>query len=141
MEYKYGLREVKYQYGLHDTTINRITCTDDGIILEFDDGVYLLDETGRETVLSKKCYLEIKINFFNRQKMFEHIEIERIYKKKSEEIEYDEFITLLSKYAFSIYLDYYSPFADSLLIRGSIGKYGIDFVVTEVAELTYTFEE
>lgn len=73
--------------------------------------------------------------------MFEHIEIERIYKKKIKEIEYDEFITLLSKYAFSIYLDYYSPFADSLLIRGSLGKYSIDFVVTEVAELTYTFEE
>lgn len=141
MAYKHGLHEVKYQYGLHDTVINRITRTNDGIVLEFDDGVYLLDDTGRETILSKKCYLEIKINFFNKQKMFEHIGIDRIYKKKIEEIEYDEFEALLSRNGFLVFLDYYCPFGDSILIRGSVGKYGIDFSVTEVAELSYYFED
>ena len=141
MTYKAGLHEVKYQYGLHDTVINRINCTKSGIILEFDNGVYLLDETGRETVLSNKCYLKIEINFFNRRKMFEHIEIKRICKNKIEEIEYAEFESLLSKHPFSVYLDYYCPFANSLLIKGSIDEYGIEFVVTEIAELSYSFDD
>lgn len=140
MTYKHGLHEVKYQYGLHDTEINRIKCTDDGIILEFDSGVYLLDDMGHETELSKKCYLELKINDFDRQNMFEHIEIKRIYKNKIEEIEYAEFEKLLSKDTFSVYLDYYCPFGDSLLIKGSIDKYGVEFAVTEIAELSFTFE-
>ena len=141
MTYKHGLHELKYQYGLHDTVINKITRTNVGIILEFDDGVYLLDDTGKETVLSKKCNLELKINFFDRQKMYEHIEIKRICKKKIEEIEYDEFEALLSKNTFTVYLDYYCPFGDSVLIKGSIGKYGIEFLVTEIAELSYSFED
>ena len=141
MTYKHGLHEVKYQYGLHDTVINRIIRTDNGIVLEFDDGVYLLDGTGRETVLSKKCYLELKINDFDRRNMFEHISITLDYKRKLKEIEYAEFETMLSKNAFSVYLDYYCPFANSLLIKGSIDKYGIEFVVTEIAELTYSFDD
>ena len=141
MTYKHGLHEVKYQYGLHDTVINRITRTDVGIIFEFDDGVYLLDSTGKETALSKNCKLELKINYFDVQKMYEHIEIKRILKNKIEEIEYAEFEELLSKNIFSVYLDYYCPFGDSLLIKGSIGKYGIEFVVTEIAELSYSFED
>ena len=141
MTYKHGLHEVKYQYGLHDTVINRIIRSDDGIILEFDDGVYLLDDLGHETVLSKKCYLELKINDFDKQNMFEHISINLDYKRKLKEIEYAEFETLLSKNTFSVYLDYYCPFGDSLLIKGSIGKYGIEFVVTEISELTFSFDD
>ena len=141
MTYKHGLHEVKYQYGLHDTVINKIVSTEVGIILQFDDGVYLLDDTGKETVLSKKCNLDLKINFFDKQNLYEHIEIKRIYKKKIEEIKYDEFEALLSKHTFSVYLDYYCPFGDSLLIKGSIDKYCIEFVVTEIAELSYSFED
>lgn len=141
MEYKHGLHEIKYQYGLHDTVINRINRTDDGIILEFDNGVYLLDDTGKETVLSKKCNLELKINFFDRQNMFQHIAINLIRKKRIKEIEYDKFEALLSKNVFSVYLDYYRPFGDSFLIKGSIDKYGIEFEVSEIAELSYTFED
>ena len=140
MTYKHGLHEVKYQYGLHDTVINRITRTDDGIILEFDNGVYLLDDMGHESVLSKKCYLELKINSFDRQNMFEHISINLEYKRRLKEIEYAEFEALLSKNTFSVYMDYYCPFGNSLLIKGSIDKYGIEFAVTEVAELTYSFD-
>ena len=141
MTYKRGLHEVKYQYGLHDTVINRIIRTDYGIILEFDDGVYLLDDMGHETVLSKKCYLELKINDFDRQNMFQHIAINLIRKKRIKEIEYDEFERLLSKNAFSVYLDYYRPFGDAFLIKGTMGKYGIEFEVSEIAELTYSFDD
>lgn len=141
MAYKRGLHEVKYQYGLHDTVISRIICTDDGIILEFDDGVYLLDDIGRETVLSKKCYLKVLINDFDRQNLFQHITVNLIRKKRIKEIEYDKFEALLTKNAFSVYSDYYCPFDDSLLIKGNIDKYGIDFEVSEIAELSYSFED
>lgn len=140
MEYKHGIHEIKYQYGLHDTEINGIVCTNDGIIFEFDGGVYLLDDTGRETTLSKKCYLKIIINDFNREKMYEHISITLFNNKKIKEIEFDKFEALLSKDVFSVYLDYYCPFADSLLIKGDIDNYGVEFEITEIAEISYTFD-
>lgn len=139
MEYKHGLHEIKYQYGLHDTEINNVIRTDDGIILEFNEGVYLLDETGKETVLSKKCHLEIKINYFDKEKVYEHIEIILLRKKKIKEIEFNKFEDLIKTSNLSIYKDYYSPFADSFLIKGFIDKYGIEFVVTEIAELSFVF--
>ena len=141
MTNKHEVHEVKYQYGLHDTVINRITRTDDGIILEFDNGVYLLDDTGKETVLSKKCYLELKINCFNRQNMYEHICINLIKKRKLKEIEYSEFECMLTKSNVDVYLDYYCPFADSLLIKGKMKQGEIEFVVTEIAELSYSFDD
>ena len=141
MTYNHGLREIKYQYGLHDTVINRITRTDDGIILEFDNGVYLLDDTEKETVLSKKCYLELKINFFDRQKMYEHICINLIHKRKIKTIEYSEFECMLEKSDIDVSLDYYCPFADSFLIKGNMKQGEIEFVVTEIAELSYSFED
>ena len=140
MAYKHGLNEVKYQYGLHDTAINRITRTDDGIILEFDDGVYLLDDTGREAALSKKCCLALKIYSFDKQNMYEHIHITLIKNRKIKEIEYAEFEKMLAKSKFEVDLDYYCPFADSLLIKGHIDTFGIEFTVTEIAELSYSFE-
>lgn len=138
--YKHGLHEVKYQYGLHDAQINKITCTNEGIILEFYNGIYILDESGKEAELSKKCYLELKINFFDRRKMYESIQINLIRKNRIKEIEYAEFETMLMKNAITVYLDYYSPFADSLLIKGSMKQGGIEFIVTEIAELSFIFE-
>lgn len=140
MTYKHGVREVKYQYGLHDTEINRITVTEYGIVLEFDKGVYLLDDTGKETELSKKCFLELKINFFDREKMYEHVLVRLTRKNKTKEIEYADFAAMLTKSSFNVYLDYYCPFADSILIKGSTDQGGIEFTVTEIAELSFTFE-
>ena len=140
MKYKHGLHEVKYQYGLHDTEINRIKCTNNGIILEFDNGVYLLDDTGKETRLSKKCCLELKINDFDRQNVFQHIIIKLIRKKWIKEIEYAEFEKMLTNSTIAVDLDYYCPFADSLLIKGYMKQGEIEFVVTEIAELSFTFE-
>lgn len=140
MNYKHGLREVKYQYGLHDTEISKVKVADFGIVLEFDSGVYLLDESGKETKLSKKCYLQLKINFFDRRKMYEHIFVKLIRKKKIEEIEYREFEAMLAKSSIDVYLDYYCPFADSLLIKGYMKQGEIEFVVTEIAELSFAFE-
>ena len=141
MNYKHGLREVKYQYGLHDTEINRIKIAEEGIVLEFDNGVYLLADSGAETTLSKKCYLELKINSFDRQKMYEHINIQLIHKKKIKEIEYREFEEMLAQSSIDVYLDYYCPFADSLLIKGFMKQGEIEFAVTEISELTFVFED
>ena len=141
MTYKHGVREIKYQYGLHDTSINNIICTDDGIILEFHNGVYLLDSNGKETILSKKCHLDIKINFFDRDKMYEHIEIKLIRKGRVKEIEYNKFEDMMKNNKMSVGLDYYCPFADSLLIKGSINKHEVEFVITEIADLSYVFDD
>lgn len=140
MSYKHGLHEVKYQYCLHDTVINRFICTNEGIVIEFDNGVYLLDETGKAMELSEKCRLQLIINYFDRQKTYEHIDIKIIRKNKIKEVEFAEFQTMLAKDIFKVHLDFYSPFADCLLIKGIVGKYEVEFSVTEIARLSFVFE-
>ena len=72
--------------------------------------------------------------------MYENIQINLIRKNRIKEIEYAEFETMLMKSAITVYLDYYSPFADSLLIKGNMKQGGVEFIVTEIAELSFTFE-
>ena len=42
-----------FQYGFHDTEISSIDCEGLEVKLNFDKGIYLLDENGKETILSK----------------------------------------------------------------------------------------
>lgn len=140
MAYKHGLCEVKYQYGLHDTEISRITRMDCGLVLEFDGGVYALNDAGNETERTKKCYLTLKINDFDRTKPYEHVEIRLISGGKIREIGYDEFERTSAKNAITVSLDYYCPFADSILLKGYMSQGEIELTVTEIAELSFAFE-
>ena len=53
-----------FQYGFHDTEISSIECEGLEIKLNFDQGIYLLDENGKETVLSKPMQVVLKIDSY-----------------------------------------------------------------------------
>jgi len=50
------------QYGFHDTDITSIEISAFEIRLKFKDGIYLLDESGKERNLSKPTQIIFKIN-------------------------------------------------------------------------------
>ena len=52
------------QYGFHDTEITSIDCEGLEVKLNFDNGIYLLDENGKETILSKPMQVILKISSY-----------------------------------------------------------------------------
>lgn len=50
-------------YGLHDTEITKITITKNVIAFFFNDGVYNLNEVGKETEKTLPAYLNVYVNF------------------------------------------------------------------------------
>ena len=63
------------KYALHDTAIDEIVCTDKGVELRFANGVYLLNQNGKETALSDPCRMVVDISGFDGTRIFEHITV------------------------------------------------------------------
>lgn len=125
------MQNFNMNYGLHDTLITAVKTKANELILSFGEGVYCLDENGRETHLTPMCQLVIK---FMNNSMDQHIIIERRYKKKINEISIPEFFKLMENDRFDIDIDYYSPFAKSIMLLGYIGKYQINLILSEISE-------
>ena len=68
-----------FAYGLHDTTVSEIRTERAGISFYFNEGIYLLDSTGKETVKSESAWLIIGIEFFANENVYQHLSC-RIYK-------------------------------------------------------------
>lgn len=128
------------KYILHDTKVNSIICNSDGVELCFEKGVYVLNEQGKASELSGPCRMVISIKFFDRDKMYEHISVTKTKKSKEKYIEYADFLQLVEKYSFEIYIDYYSFFAEAILLTGNCGENAIRFEITEVENVKYIFE-
>lgn len=129
------------KYALHDTQINKIVCNHQGVELYFENGVYLLDETGKETAPSAPCRLVITINAFDATKIYEHIIVTQFRKSKVTEISFADFLKLLEKNTFDIDMDYYSYFGASILLKGYSGKYEIELAISEIEKAEYEFDE
>lgn len=125
------------EYALHDTEINKIVCSDKGIELHFENGVYFTDEKGKEMELSGACKMDITISQFDPTRIWEHITVTKIRKSKIKEIAFTDFLKLLENSPFTIYIDYYSTLGPSILLKGDCGKYAIELSVTETEKVEY----
>ena len=124
-----------FQYGFHDTEISSIDCEGLEVKLNFDKGIYLLDETGKETNLSKPMQVILKISSYF-DSFGEAFEIKEYGKK----VKYLEYITLkkyLQKESFGISMCYYSGFNSCILFDGGILKRNIMFSIEGVNEIIF----
>ena len=122
-----------FQYGYHDTEITSIDCEGLEVKLNFDKGIYLLDENGNETILSKPMQVILKISsyFDSFEKSFEIKE----YGKKIKYLEYKTFKKYLQKESFGISMCYYSKFDSCILFDGGFSKRNIMFSIDDVNEI------
>lgn len=122
------------QYGFHDTDITAIEIESFEIILEFKNGIYLLDENGRERNLSKPLKIIFKINstFVNTPRAVFEI---REYVKKLKYLDYSTFEKYFQKDKFGILMLYYSNFNNSILIEGGICNKQIMFSIEDIDEV------
>ena len=122
-----------FQYGFHDTEITSIDCEGLEVKLNFDKGIYLLDENGKETVLSKPMQVVLKIDSY-----FESFEEAFEIKEYGKKVKYIENLTLnkyLQKESFGISMCYYSNFNSCILFDGGISKRNIMFSIEGVNEI------
>ena len=108
-----------FQYGFHDTDITSIEGEGLEIKLNFKDGIYLLDEKGKETILSKPKQIILKLdNCFNSfEEAFEFKE----FSKKLKYLDYQAFKKKLQEEflgVFGITMMYYNN--NCILIDGGI---------------------
>ena len=129
------------KYALHDTQINSIVCNNEGIEFHFAQGVYFLNEQGKEGERSSSCRMVITIGDFDSRRMYEHVTVMKSGKSKISEIAFAEFLKLLEKDSFVVDIDYYSFFGASILLKGYCGKFNIEFTITEVDKVEYLFEQ
>ena len=122
-----------FQYGFHDTEITSIDCEGLEVKLNFDKGIYLLDENGKETFLSKPMQGILKISSY-----FDSFEESFEIKEYGKKVKYLEYITLkkhLQKESFGISMCYYSNFNSCILFDGGISKRNIMFSIEGVNEI------
>ena len=122
-----------FQYGFHDTEISSIDGEGLEVKLNFDKGIYLLDENGKETILSKPMQVVLKIDSY-----FDSFEEAFEIKEYGKKVKYIEYLTLkkyLQKESFGISMCYYSIFNNCVLFDGGISKRNIMFSIEGVNEI------
>ena len=126
--------EQLFQYGFHDTELSSIQGEKLEIKLNFNNGIYILDDNGKETVLSKPLQIDLKINSY-----FGFFEDALEIREYGQKIKYIDYLTMkkyLQKEQFGISMVYYSNFNNSILFDGGISRKNIMFSIEGIREIT-----
>ncbi len=125
--------EQLFQYGFHDTEIFSIDGEGLEIKLDFDNGIYLLDENGKETILSKPMQVILRIDSY-----FDSFEEAMEIKEYGKRVKYLDYIILkkyLQKETLGISMCYYSKFGNCILFDGGISRKNIMFSIEGISKI------
>ncbi len=125
--------EQLFQYGFHDTELSSILGDGLEINLIFQKGIYLLDKTGKETVLSEPIQIILKIDSCV-DSFEEAIEI-REYGKKVKYLDYLTIKKRLLKESFGISNAYFSNFNNCIMFDGGFLKKNVMLSIEEINEI------
>lgn len=131
-------KEIKLNFILHDCTADKLELDKSKLQFYFYKGVYILEDSDKKInpLLSTSCKLIFNIEKLLVGKEYQHITIYSLKNNKRKELSFSKLIVLIEKYKFKIYLDYYSPFARSVLMKGKVGKLEIEISITEVENIS-----
>ena len=121
------------QYGFHDTELSSIHGEKLEIRLNFDKGIYLLNETGKENVLSNPTQILFKISSYY-SSFEEALEIKE-YGKKIKYLDYSSIKKYIQEDGFGISMVYYSKFNNCVLFDGGVSKKNIMFSIEGISEI------
>lgn len=128
------------EYLLHDTIVDNIELTSDGLILYFHKGVYTTNHGSIVSISSLPCKMHISIQNFNTEALYQHIEIIKLYRYTYKEKSFKSFIDTVQKYGFRIDVDYYSSFANAIMIEGISNNSKYFFKITEIQNIKFVFD-
>lgn len=134
-----NIEKINEKYCLHDCVINKIEIKDSTLILCAEKGIYEFDVNIGTYKIRGKCNILIKIDNLNEKESYEHISVYLFRKNVRKDITFNKFCEIVKNDDFKIYLDFYSSFAQGLLLKGYCGKYEIELLITEVNDIQFIF--
>lgn len=134
-----NIEKINEKYCLHDCVINKIGIKDSALILYADKGIYEFDVNIGTHKIRENCDIIIKIDNLNEKESYEHISIYLFKKNVRKDISFKKFCEMIKKDNFKIYLDFYSSFAQGLLLKGYCNKYEIELLITEINDIQFIF--
>lgn len=125
--------EELFQYGFHDTEISSIETSLCELRLNFNNGIYLLNEACRETTLTKPLQLKFQITpaFFSE----EYVVNVTSYRKKTKYYNYSDMKKKFQKSSFEVANIYFSPF-NAVLFDGGMKKESMLFYIDFIEKVT-----
>lgn len=136
-----NIEKINEKYCLHDCVINKIEIKDSFLVLGADKGIYEFDINIGKYKIMENCNIIIKIDDLNEKNSYEHISLYLFKKNLRKEISFNKFCELVKNDNFKIYLDFYSSFAQGLLLKGFCNKYEIELLITEVKDIKFIFQK
>lgn len=134
-----NIEKINEKYCLHDCVINKIGIKDSTLILCAEKGIYEFDVNISTYKIRGNCNIHIKIDNLNEKESYEHIFVYLFRKNVRKDITFNKFCEIVKNDDFKIYLDFYSSFAQGLLLKGYCGKYEIELLITEVNDIQFIF--
>lgn len=134
-----NIEKINEKYCLHDCVINKIGIKDSTLILCAEKGIYEFDVNIGTYKIRGNCNILIKIYNLNEKESYEHISVYLFKKNVRKDITFNKFCEIVKNDDFKIYLDFYSSFAQGLLLKGYCGKYEIELLITEVNDIQFIF--
>lgn len=131
--------EYLYKYGLHDCKLDEIVCKNEKIAFIFNSGIYELNSSGKEINLTQSCEMLLEINESDANKIYNHIEINQILKRKIYNIDFDKLISIVKKSKMDIEINYYSFFCNTILIKGYINSSYHEIVISDIKNIEFKF--
>lgn len=136
---KMNIENIGTKYCLHDCVIDKIEIRDSNLILCSNKGIYEHNVNTGIFKIMKKCNIHIKIDNFVEEESYEHISICVFKKNIRKNISFDKLCKMVNDNNFKIYLDFYSYFAQGLLLKGYCNKYEIELSITEINDIQFIF--
>lgn len=132
-----NLADKLFEFGFHDTEISDIDCIESSVYLTFHNGLYILDNTGKEIELSDSITMRIDIDkrymFGSIYNLIEIIE----FSNQERDVDFLSFKKRISDSSFEIHMAYYSKFNNTILFDGSIKDKHITFTVENCTDISY----
>lgn len=133
------IEKINTKYCLHECVINKIEIRDSNLVLCSNKGVYEFDVNIGTYKIVENCNIHIKIANLSEEESYEHISICIFKKNIRKDISFDKFCKMVNNDNFKIYLDFYSSFAQGLLLKGYCNKHEIELLITEVNDIQFIF--
>ncbi len=123
-----------FKYGFHDTEITNIFIDRFEVKINFDNGLYILDKNGKETILSDPISLVLNIKSYVNS-VENCIEI-REFGKKTAYIDFKKFQKQFKNGPFSVAMNYIGVFNNSILFDGGFLGKQIIFSIDEIDSIS-----
>lgn len=128
------------KYSLHDSVMDSIKIINNDIIFCFQSGIYELNSLGKQTNLTMSCNMIVSIESLNIDKLWEYIDIKRIYKGKVVDIDFLKFSILLNEHKWNLDMYFCSSFCNTILLKGYVSKYYYELSISNIKNIEFLFE-